>query len=302
MIVLIIKSLLIKVNRYQFQLITNRVYRKTALVSSIMSLKQQIKNGFLSFTKKNRSNNVEEKSNCSRNGETKKTRASGSGMLQLSSQSSTSSTPSDWESLNSLSNHGSTTNHKTSQSQRKRVRFNYDMTQWNMVESYLQYSSDLWWSKDEMRQRRIDMSSKTLMEYRSEEICQIKQYANTYHSARQQLIVSNHPPQEGHTKARISILSDEYKIIVRGKSKGWVGLERQTKLSSCSNCDTTKILNSQTIVKQIVQAYAEMTFRHNIHPNDSARMLRALSRSLTSVDRSWAVIMGNADRDALLSQ
>jgi hypothetical protein len=269
----------------------------------------QIKNGFLSFTKKNKGDNVDKKSNS--RGERRKTSASGSRVRQWSSQSSTCSTNIDCESLHSLSSSSSysSLNQKTSWSPRKRVSFKDDKTQWNIVESYVQYSSDLWWSKDEMRQRRLDMSSKALVEYGAEELCQMLQYAETYHSARQLSKVSSQPQQiknnqttESCTMSRISISSEEYKIIVQGKAEGWEGLERHIKLSPSLNCDTTKMMNRQAITKQVVQAYVEMTFLHNVHPNASARKLRMLSKSLTSFDRSWAVIMGSADRDALLQQ
>lgn len=189
---------------------------------------------------------------------------------------------------------------------RKHVSFNDNKITWTIVESYKGYSADLWWSKDEVKQRQIDMNQ-VLFEYSQEELGNIRQYTNAYHNARKKSIVSKHHNNDSidlTSKSKINLSNEDYKSIVRGKANGWDGLEKVILSSSKSTTSMTR----QSIVQTILNSYYDMKYKKinqdsisssQNKNNDPENRLRSLSKSLTSSDRSWAVVMGNADRDAL---
>jgi hypothetical protein len=82
--------------------------------------------------------------------------------------------------------------------------------------------------------------------------CQILQYSDTYHNAHQQSTMSNHSPQNFVFEHKKNLSSDEYKIFLNSKAKGWEGLERHQKSSPSSNFDTM-MMNPQTLVTQVVR-------------------------------------------------
>lgn len=228
-------------------------------------------------------------------------------MRRSSANSATSTNRSDYDSFNSSlgvgSNHSIRSKSASSKGtkkvslKRKNVSFNDCNIKWIMVESYKGYSSDIWWSKEEIKQRQLDMS-KVLFEYTSDELFKIGKYTDAYHNARHQSVISKHHNNKNSMdKSKINLSNDDYKMIVNGKSNGWDGLE---KVSSSSN---KNFMTRQMIVTKIVNAQYDKSGCHidnnKNSNNDLENIIRSLSKSLTTSDRSWAVVMGKADRDAL---
>jgi hypothetical protein len=127
------------------------------------------------------------------------------------------------------------------------------------------------------------------------------------------------------SKSKITVSWDEYKIIVHGKSKGWTGFERMLGSPRIinNNSPADNILPASSlsllhddhdgwmtvheIVQTIVTSYQTIiassydtshTTNQYATYDTVAQKLRSLSKSLTAGDRSWAVVMANADRDA----
>lgn len=174
----------------------------------------------------------------------------------------------------------------------KTVRFSEELNQWNVVEPYLAHSSDLWWSKDEVMQRRKDVDT-TLREYTDEELRGIREYTQTYQRCRRQAVVTKKIDSSvpNSRRSNVSLSREDYQIIVRGKACGFDGMEViLAMIGTNSNAECAR-----EIVRSIVLAYRN----HSKHGKADYGAMRSFARSLTSADRSWAVVMAAADRDAL---
>jgi hypothetical protein len=170
----------------------------------------------------------------------------------------------------------------------KRPKVKFDPTiQWKTVESYIKYSANLWYTKEEAHHHRHDDFGRNIIQsYTATELCQICHYSKTYHMARHTSTISNqHQEKRTHqggtakegrsSKPKINISTEEYQVIVQGKAKGWEGLERIFDPGNnnsnhdsgngpavSSSEDVVVIRTRRDIVQQIVAEYQEMMLGH----------------------------------------
>lgn len=189
---------------------------------------------------------------------------------------------------------------------KKKVSFDDKRIQWIDVESYMLYSADIWWSKDEVKQRQLDLH-RIFFEYQPNEFDNIFRYSRAYCNARNQSIVSKEQLTEnenGGTKSMVSISNEDYRSIVQGKAAGYDGLEKCLALSSSDDVVDDMTARRKKIIKTIVTSFRTMCLNRSKDNDDDMllihRKLRSIAKSLTSCDRSWAVIMGRSDHDAAL--
>lgn len=164
----------------------------------------------------------------------------------------------------------------------KSVRFDGSLNQIYVVESYVSYSSDLWWPNSEMKQRqaRADIA---LSEYPMEELLGISDYAKAYYKAQRSL-------NESMLQSKVIFATKEYQMIVRGKAFGWNGMEASFMI----NGTVSRSKRATEIIRSIVVAHRKYACKSK----DAESKLRYISKSLTRLDRSWAVVMGATDYDA----
>lgn len=180
---------------------------------------------------------------------------------------------------------------------RKKVVFDINQIEWKFVESYIPYSADIWWSKEEVKQRQTDMG-RVLLDYSRDEQERIRQYSKAYHNARRQSGISKRDQKDGSidfcARSKVNISNADYQTIVQGKAAGWDGLEKVfAPNESTRSSITATIVASYRNCRQVDVSHLTSS------GNNLNQELRSIAKSLTLCDRSWAVIMGNADRAAL---
>lgn len=146
------------------------------------------------------------------------------------------------------------------------------------VEPYLKYSSELWWNENEITDRKCSQESKVMQASSSE-------YLRAMIKGRSQVV------DRTNSKSKSLLSKELFKEIVGGRSQGLAGLEQYSSLYS--ECRDKK----QRVVPATVRKYLELRASKD---SNIAESIGSYARSLSSADRSWAFILGNADTESIV--
>jgi hypothetical protein len=144
-----------------------------------------------------------------------------------------------------------------------------------VVESYRQYAKDLWWSLEDIEKSKSEQFDLTKASVN--DLAKVKAYFRGISEAQRQLREPLLGPQE---RRKNQIASDCYRQIIAGRAIGLGGLEMYLMAGNRQEV--------QYIVSSIVQKFKDSD-------NESSYVY---AKSLTNFYRTWAIILGHADRDA----
>jgi hypothetical protein len=175
-------------------------------------------------------------------------------------------------------------------SRKRRVRFNSTPRSPHTaytIKPLFAYTDELWWTKDDLDRLKNQQSnfSESSMDTKTAAM----KYLSAYSKARSQVF-----RDEKHDKQEKPMMTaNVYEELVMGRSKGFGALELYSDESG-SRRERVRNINLLTLA-------AFYDFRQAAGLTNVDKMLRSYSRSLTTADRYWAVAVGNADREALVS-
>lgn len=164
----------------------------------------------------------------------------------------------------------------------------------------------IWWSKLEIKDNKVEQQKFTVYDEHVKAIA--REYLFAYNKGRKQV-------HEHSISNKKGVLSKEYyHSLVLGRTYGFAGLEQYSRVF----LDTLN--ENRSIVKEIVHRHRELNEKKvnnrnillGMSPNnntgwnglydDIAEQLGMYARALTSADRSWAFLLGNADKEAAAAQ
>lgn len=196
------------------------------------------------------------------------------------------------------------------------VHFDINHNQIHTIESPIVNSSDIWWSAKDIEE--FHFNEINLLQH-DDNIESVNAYIRACHIARTDLSTSfkyinnnsstdsckNTDNNKNAIQTKVRLQKDVYKSIVLGKSNGYAGSEschcifNDDEENEYSN--KKLILPRRTIILLILQTFQKNKCKNHMNNKNInlEKNLRSYSRTLTTSDRSWGCIMGNANYDAI---
>lgn len=161
------------------------------------------------------------------------------------------------------------------------------------VDSFQRFASDLWWSKDEMRRNKEAQSDMTKEKQEVQLVA--RDYLLGIERGRKQVITDQNYDRAVEGLENSYISEEYYKKIVAGRINGNAGLEVFTD----SHFDYRR--KERLIVANIVYQYSNL-LQSCTTQSEVDYKLCSYARSFSLPNRSWARVLGNADRDAVIAE